>query len=406
MNKPLTFLVMIMVMPLLFGSGIYAQSEKPWKRHVIDDTSLGSDGTKLADVNGNGHMDIVVGWEEGGITRLYFNPGDPNEPWEFIEVPSPDVEDAFAVDLDGDGFLDIVTFSEGEHQRITVHWAPSDSLSYRNSSNWISEDIPVTMGMSRWMFGRAVDMDGKHGIDLIVGSKDPDGRLGWLEAPENPRNLSEWKYHHISDAGWIMSIECLDMDGDGVEDILITDRYGGLRGLRWLKSPGNGEDLYKPWENNFIGLTEGEPMFLGIADISPMNSKGLPGIIVPDLTNGWELFTYDGDVWTSQSMAYPESSGTRGKSVAVADIHQDGKYDLLASFEGAKDLSGVIGLGDFLGENPSLMDISGIEGVKYDFIVLIDMDGDGDLDILTCEETGYDGSKRGLGVIWYENPLK
>ena len=29
---------------------------------------------------------------------------------------------------------------------------------------------------------------------------------------------------------------------------------------------------------------------------------------------------------------------------------------------------------------------------------LIDLDGDGDLDVMTCEE------RKNLGVIWYENP--
>ncbi len=409
MNKHFDLFLFWMVFPFSIGAlpyEVYAQVEKPWKMHVIDDSSLGSDGTKLADVNQNGLMDIVVGWEEGGVTRLYFNPGDQDQSWEYVEVPSPDVEDAFAVDLDGDGFLDLVTFSEGQHQRVTVHWAPSDSLAYRASSNWESVDIPVTIGMSRWMFGRAVDMDGKNGIDLIVGSKDPNGRLGWLESPRNPRDLDNWKYHHLSEAGWIMSIEWLDMDGDGLNDILLTDRYGDLSGLRWLKNPGDNNAIHEPWENHFIGLREGEPMFLGLADIPPLNSNGMPGIIVPDLTRGWEIFVYKGGEWTTRALSYPAGSGTRGKSVAVADINLNGKVDLLASFEGAKDRSGVIGLGDFLGASPLVMDISGKEGVKYDFIVLIDMDGDGDLDILTCEETGYDGSKHGLGVIWYENPTK
>jgi hypothetical protein len=31
---------------------------------------------------------------------------------------------------------------------------------------------------------------------------------------------------------------------------------------------------------------------------------------------------------------------------------------------------------------------------------LVDLDGDGDLDVLTCEE------RAGLGVIWYENPAR
>jgi hypothetical protein len=36
---------------------------------------------------------------------------------------------------------------------------------------------------------------------------------------------------------------------------------------------------------------------------------------------------------------------------------------------------------------------------------LLDLDGDGDLDVLTCEEN-YGPDSQGLGVIWYENPIK
>ena len=44
--------------------------------------------------------------------------------------------------------------------------------------------------------------------------------------------------------------------------------------------------------------------------------------------------------------------------------------------------------------------MSGPEGVKFDRIELLDLDADGDLDIITCEESHQ------LGVFWYENPLK
>ncbi|WP_158857646.1 FG-GAP repeat domain-containing protein [Lunatibacter salilacus] len=402
MNLNFAFTLVI----FLLSESVYAQENAPWKRHTIDNTSLGSDGSKLADVNGDGRMDLIVGWEEGGVSRLYINPKEPREFWEYIEVPSPDVEDAFAVDLDGDGFMDLVTLSEGKHQRITIHWAPADWVSYYHSEQWVSQDIPVTVGRTRWMFGRPYDMDGKNGIDLVVGSKNPNGTLGWLEAPENPRNMETWKYHEITPAGWIMSIELLDMDRDGLEDILISDRYGELRGVRWIKNPGHGKDLRGLWGNHFIGVQDGEPMFLTLADIPEWTSDGVPGIVVPDLVKGWEIFYREEGRWVNESMAYPAFSGTRGKSVAVADMNQNGSWDLVASYEGALDKSGVLSVDGFLEKTPSYTDISGNAGVKYDFIVLIDIDGDGDLDVLTCEETGEDGSKEGLGVIWYENPLK
>jgi hypothetical protein len=42
--------------------------------------------------------------------------------------------------------------------------------------------------------------------------------------------------------------------------------------------------------------------------------------------------------------------------------------------------------------------IGGEEGTKFDRIEWIDLDGDGDEDLVTCEE------RDGLGVVWYENP--
>ena len=38
-----------------------------------------------------------------------------------------------------------------------------------------------------------------------------------------------------------------------------------------------------------------------------------------------------------------------------------------------------------------------------DRIELLDVDADGDLDVITCEENAGPNS-RGLGLVWYENP--
>jgi hypothetical protein len=374
-----------------------------WQRHTIDDSSLGADGTKFADVNKDGQMDLISGWEEGGVSRIYLHPKNPKDKWSYIELPSPDVEDAFVADLNNDGYMDLITLSEGAHQRVTVHWAPNNAEDYLRAENWISKDVPVTIGKTKWMFGRALDVDGENGLDLIIGSKNPTGTLGWLKIPEDPMQMVDWEFNKISDAGWIMSIEILDMNNDGEQDLVITDRKGELRGLRWLENPGKGA-LSREWKNHLIGASEGEPMFMDYFEIG----KGSADIdfIVPDLATGWEYFIKKKGEWSSEIIPFPGMAGRRGKSVIAEDINQDCQFDLIASFEGALDRSGLIALMNFQSKNPYVMDISGKEGVKYDFILIKDIDGDGDLDVITSEETAADGSKKGLGVVWYENPIK
>lgn len=375
---------------ILFTS--YAQ--QPWPMHVIDDSSFGSDGTKLYDVNGDGQMDIITGWEQGNVARLYFKPGSPHNKWPFVEVPAPQVEDALVADLDADGFADIVTLTEGNDQRVTIHWAPADAEKYRQSEQWQSEEIPSLTGKTRWMFGIAMDVDGKHGLDLVVGSKDPNATLGWLEAPADPRKIHGWQFHEITPAGWIMSIVAQDMDGDGYEDILISDRYGEKRGVRWLRNPGPGEAQKQPWASHMIGLSDGEPMFL-----TAVSSNH---ILAPDLKKGLLSFkkTSDGN-WQADTLAYPDFAGTRGKAVAQGDLNGDGFDDIVLSFESAEDRHGVIWQDGASGKFHPLSDR---RGIKYDLVVLHDMDGDGDLDVLTSEENNNSTTEGGLGVVWYENP--
>lgn len=396
-------------MSLLAPDVVFSQNsarsvfDSPWQRHTIDDSSLGSDGTKFSDVNNDGKFDLITGWEEGGVSRIYLQPENPKQKWPFIELPSPDVEDAFVSDLNGDGYMDLITMSEGKHQRVTIHWAPANSEDYLDPQKWLTKDIPITIGKTKWMFGRPIDLDGKNGIDLVVGSKDPNGTLGWLEAPVDPLNMEGWKYHEITQVGWVMSIELLDMNTDGEMDLLITDRYGDFRGLRWMENPGKSF-LHGKWRHHLLGLRDGESMFMDYFE-ADTDKKEL-NIIVPVVNRGWEHFERKDGQWISQKMEFPDFVGNRAKSVTIGDIDQDGLLDLTATFSQSLGKSGVIAKMSFQTDEPYFIDISGKEGVKYDFILLKDMDGDGDLDVITSEETAADGSKKGLGVIWYENPTK
>lgn len=370
---------------------------EPWVRHTIDASSQGADGTRLADANGDGHPDIVTGWEEGGRIRAYLNPGPKNvkDPWPGVTigaVESP--EDAVFVDLDGDGALDVISSCEGDNKTIFVHWAPADADAYLDPDAWTTEVFPASERFQQWMFCLPAQVDGLRGVDLLLGSKNADAAVGWFESPENPRDLAAWTWHALQEAGWIMSLLPVDMDGDGDKDVLVSDRRGDRRGVYWLERPRDDE---ADWIRHDIGGGNHEVMFITAV---PAESGAITTVLAPVSGKYFlKLHRENGhtDTWVEGEVSFPEQTGT-GKAVEVGDIDLDGIDDLVLSCENAEDANGVFWLSGL--EFAEAHAISGLEGTKYDLVVLYDMDADGDLDVLTCEE------RENLGVIWYENPAR
>ena len=395
----------------------------PWVRHVIDAEGRGADGTKLADINGDGWLDIASGWEEDGTTRVYLNPGPrgARDAWRKVIVgATPSAEDAVFVDLDGDGNVDVVSSTEGDSRRVFVQWAPArDRL--LDPSAWRQDVFPAVAGMTRWMFAEPIQFDGRNGIDLVVGGRrwreSPRSLLGWLEAPPRPRDVAAWKFHPLSDAGWIMTIDITDMDGDGDADILFSDRLEKTRGIYWLENPGaDATASGAAWVKHTVGATNvHEVLLLGLGDL---DGDGLRDIAAPVALGKTEEQQPDkqsriawyrrldasGARWSEHMVPVPANTGNV-KSVAIGDVDLDGRADLVVSCENARgERVGVYWLradGPAPTAHWKAFDISGAPGIKFDIVRLLDLDGDGDLDVLSNEEQE---AGRGLGVMWYENP--
>jgi len=381
-------------------------SDGPWTRHVIDNSSRGADGVRLADANGDGLPDIVTGWEESGVTRIYLNPGTGKaaEKWPAVLVgKTSSVEDAVLTDLDGDGAMDVVSCCEGKTRTMFVHWAPKDRQDYLTPQAWRTEAIPASKDRMQWMFCAPVQLDGQGGIDLLAGGKNAGAEVGWWRAPSDPRNLTGWTWHPLCSAGWIMSLVATDMDGDGDPDALVSDRKGKTTGVFWLENPGPGEAQEKPWRRHDIGGQGKEVMFLVQADLDGDGLQDVLAAVKPDEILFLRRIATDGKSWQILPIRLPDGVGT-AKSVNVGDIDLDGRMDIVFTCENAeKDKHGAKWL-RFRG-SPSdadweARDLSGPEGVKFDLVQLPDLDGDGDLDVLTCEE------RANLGVFWYENPAR
>lgn len=411
--RPLALVSLLVALIALTASPL-AQRPGPWTRHTIDASSLGADGVRAADVNADGVMDLVTSWEQGGLTRVYLAAGTrPGRPaWTIVTAgQSPDAEDAVFVDADGDGDLDIISSAEGDARRILVHWAPS-MATYAHERDWKTETLYADG--SQWMFAVPMDVDRRRGPDLVVGGKNAGASIGWLESPADPQRSGDWTFHRLSDAGWIMSLIVKDMNRDGHPDVLVSDRVGAMAGVRWLENPGpRSAALNGPWTNHWIGARGRAPMFIEAGDL---DEDGVDEIVVPHYVKnefGLSIFkrlSARSDSWVEHAIRYPALAG-RPKAVAIGDIDLDGRRDLVLSAEQATDgRRGIVWLR--YRDSPfrpdwDVFDLSGPEGIKFDLNLLLDVDADGDMDVVNSEENdnARDGNA-GLGVVWYENPTR
>lgn len=372
-----------------------------WNRHAVDDSSRGADGVKTGDVNGDGLPDLITGWEEGGVVRLYLHPGHEatKKPWPRVTVGKVmDAEDAILADLDNDGRLEGVSVTEGKTRSVFWHRFTGGKGDVLDEKNWTTDAFPATDGKQMWMQAYAANLDGQHGTDLVLSSKGPGATIGWLQAPEDPADLAAWKYHVLRNAGWIMSLTPHDMDGDGDDDILFTDRKGDRTGVFWLENPG-AEAVRKvaEWKEHAIGAQGKQVMFADIADV---NGDGLLDVIVA--VKPVEILIYlrqkDG-AWLEQTILLQKEKLGDAKAVKAADVNGDGLMDLFYTCENAKgDLEGIVWLEQQANAPWKQHPLGGPVGVKFDLMQLLDFDNDGDLDVMTCEERDQ------LGVVWYENP--
>ena len=381
---------------LLVSLAVWAGSTSAgeWKRHVIDAGSRGADGVRLADVDLDGRLDVVTPWEEGGDVRVAFDRGRESKPrWNVISVGrEPSVEDAVAADLDRDGVVEVVAAAEGKAKAVRIF---TQDL---QSSQWTGHDLGRSRGQQQFMFSLPYDTE-THDRILITAGKNKDATISVWSPAGNPSDFTRWTDRVIRKAGWIMSLQAADMNGDGIDDILVSDRKGDRRGVFWIRCNAEGPTRdFVP-----IGGSDTEVMFLAHGDFDADGDRDVAVAARPQLLLLYERLSADGYQWRERRIAMPENAGL-GKGVAIETTH--GPTEIFVSsgpVKGRKRLSIV----RFVWTNPSqvmtaepdLIDAPGGKaGTKFDRIELIDLDGDGDRDLLTCEE------RENLGVVWYERP--
>jgi hypothetical protein len=423
---------------------------QPWRMHHIRDDYLIANSADTADVNGDGFQDLAVIDESIGLETIVFHPGSDGDVcshWPRVVLgKTSNPEYSCLGDLDGDGNMDLIVvegddLEKGNLTGVRVFWGPEKSA-VMDPLRWVDAGhIPKTDGR-QYLYAQCHDVNVDGATDIIVGgrrhsvTKEYAG-LMWIEAPitrDNRRKLELWTIHYVdrdslSGHAWVIT----DVDQDGDKDIIDAnadwDTSERDEELYWYENPGDGTDAQKQeWIHHCIWKSTefyAKPQ-IGLGDV---DGDGLVDLCT-QTQNSMHLFRKTNCTpveWVHSVIPKPDLTQWIGRPVKMADLNGDDELDLVGMLihnDGnlPKDKASVFWMEHESGSPWTQWKTHVIKmsdgynsrqqwvGEKWDHCLCLDVDRDGDTDILGNVEEHYrelnEENQSFFSLVWFENPLK
>ncbi len=197
---------------------------------------MGAEDIDLGDVNGDGHVDMVMGATDKGGISLFFGDGTGSN-WKYQKSTLPTTKVCNRVefvDVNGDGKLDLAA-SYLDGPRV---WLGDGAGGWKAASDGLP--TPFMGGLYRGQAIADINQDGRK--DLIVAN--------WVDGPEIYYQQANGSWAKSPDVfpqltGGAIGLDVGDVDGDGNLDIVLSgrknrDETGFVYGLFFLQGDGTG----------------------------------------------------------------------------------------------------------------------------------------------------------------------
>jgi hypothetical protein len=287
----------------------------PWPETVlVPEIEAVLHGLQLADVDGDGRLDMVVSAMHQGEqpeVAVYFN--DLDRPWPKQVLSRSGSHNLQAADIDGDGDVDL----------FGANWSGADDAVTLWNNQACDAANPVRV--RRHVAGENVD--GKN-LFVLAADIDGDGYRDLVAGPfwyRNPHALSaKWRSQRIGAAA-ANALLLHDFDRDGAPDILYTTWNNAGADPRLGVAWNDGQGAFKV-DAAKIGIAGDFPQ--GVAVIAEKNDATRVAISWHDGGKGIELLAVP--VARSASLSRSVLSNvSQDEDLSAGDIDRDGDVDLL-----------------------------------------------------------------------------
>jgi hypothetical protein len=326
-------------------------------------------GVDLGDVDGDGDLDALVANEWKGVTRVWLNDGSAGFSDGGLDLGQ--AFDARLGDLDGDGDLDALVSASRGDSRVWLN----DGAGGFQEGCWLENGGGMATALG--------DLDADGDLDAMIGGPDR-GTTVWLN--DGLGNLDRTEQELGSPI--IASIALGDVDGDGDPDAMVGG--WGTPTKVWLND-GAGR-----FREGGIDLTDGAVHVHGL-DLGDLDGDGDLDVMMAVASH------HSNEVWLNDGRGTftegrQDLRSPLGHALVMADLDGDGDLDAFMANGAPADTGNRVWMNDGAGNiSDSGLRIGEVSSMG---VALGDLDGDGDLDAFTANNTFGDPAEGCPNRVW------